>query len=210
MIFTSELFKEMYLNKDQRNYLDKEVLESINHPFYNLGGITSTFDNCINFISNFYTYYESLQDKFVDNKMEETSYEGCITFESISTRNQLIFPFFYSSIYENSTISENEINFFKNYLLKNHGEKEIAELLLPMMYVRDIPHELISKIFARIYTQNSSFYPEMNKNLMRKHEKDFQTFIQIMFEGLRNGSLSCSTDEYLYHGQKWQGKKLKK
>ena len=112
VIFTSELFKEMYLNKDERNYLDKEVLESINHSFFNLGGISSNFDNCINFISNFYTYYESLQDKFINNKIEETSYEGCIPFESISSRNQLIFPFFYSSIYENSNISENEINSF--------------------------------------------------------------------------------------------------
>ena len=65
-------------------------------------------------------------------------------------------------------------NFFKNYLLNNHGEKEIAELLLPMMYIRDIPHELISKIFARIYTQNTSFYPEMNKNSMKKREKNFK------------------------------------
>ena len=57
-------------------------------------------------------------------------------------------------------------------------KKNIAELLLPMIYIKDIPNDLISKIFARIYTQNTSFYPEMNKNLMKKHEKDFQTFIQ--------------------------------
>ena len=65
MIFISELFKEMYLEKDERNYLDKEVLESINHSFFNLGGISSYFDNCINFISNFYKYYESLENKFI-------------------------------------------------------------------------------------------------------------------------------------------------
>ena len=63
-------------------------------------------------------------------KREETSYEGCITFEFISSRNQLIFPFFYSSIYENPNISENETNFFKNYLLNNHGEKEYSRIII--------------------------------------------------------------------------------
>ena len=148
----------------------------------------------MNFFTNFYTYYESLQDKFDAKKNKEVSYDGCLTFECISSKNQLIFPF----IYYKSMVN----NYFKNYLMSNHGEKEIAELLLPMMYIRDISHELISKIFARIYSQNTSFYPNMNEYLMKKKGKDYQTFIKVMFEGLANGSLQNANDKILYRGTK--------
>ena len=208
VIFTSEQLKEIYIKKEENNFIDKEILSSINHPFFNLGGVSSNFDHCISFFTNFYTYYESLQDKYIGNKREADTYEGCLTFECIINRNQLIFPFLYYKSIENINVSENEINYFKNYLLSNHGEKQIAELLIPMMYIREIPHELIAKIFARIYTQQTSFYPEMNKYLMKKKGKDYQTFITVLLEGLANGSLHNSDEKVLYRGTKMTRKEV--
>ena len=111
VIFTSEALKEIYIKKEENNFIDKEILSSINHPFYNLGGVCSNFEHCINFFTNFYTYYESLQDKYIGNRREADSYDGCLTFECIATRNQLIFPFLYYKSIENIFVSENEITF---------------------------------------------------------------------------------------------------
>ena len=99
-------------------------------------------------------------------------------------------------------VSDNDINFFKNFLLVNHSENEISNLILPMLHIREIPHDIIAKYLLRAYTEQTSFCYEMNKLLMKQKGKDYQTFINIMFEGLLNKSFPTSEDEFLYRGTK--------
>ena len=46
--------KESLINKKFEYYLSKDAIDSINSNFYNLGGISSDFDYCANFIFNIY------------------------------------------------------------------------------------------------------------------------------------------------------------
>ena len=211
IIFTSDKLKDIYLSsneydnkkinafKNSDNYITEEVIKSINNSFYNLGGVSTNFNSCINFIFNFYI---SLQNKFELKSINKSSYDDCITFEYVYTKNQLIFPFFYNEIMKKGKISDNEIQIFKNFLLVNHRENEIVNLILPMLYIKDIPHEIVVKFFLRAYTEQTSFCYEMNKLLMKQKGDNYHTFIKLMFEGLLNKSLIMSFDEYLYRGTK--------
>ena len=71
-----------------------------------------------------------------------------------------------------------------------------------MLYIKDIPHEIVTKFFLRAYTEETSFCYELNKLLMKQSGKYYQTFIKLMFEGLFNKSLSISLDDCLYRGTK--------
>ena len=99
-------------------------------------------------------------------------------------------------------VSDNEIQIFKNYILINHREDQISNLILPMLYIKEIPHDIIAKYLLRAYTEQTSFCYEMNKLLMKQKGKDYQTFINIMFEGLLNKSFPSSEDDLLYRGTK--------
>ena len=96
IIFTSKNSKEKLLSrKRNRNYLTEEILKSINTSFYNLGGVSSDFEECINFIFNFYI---NLQNKFKLDEIESISYDGCITFECVYSQYQLILPVLYNDL----------------------------------------------------------------------------------------------------------------
>ena len=97
-------------------------------------------------------------------------------------------------------ISDNDIQIFKNFILNNHREVQIKNLILPMLNLKGIPHEIIAKYFIRIYTEDTPFYGELNRLLMKKKGEDYQAFIDILFEGLINKSLSFSKSENLFRG----------
>ena len=52
-----------------------------------------------------------------------------------------------------------------------------------MLYIENYPREIVSKFFARMFTEETSFYRLINIALMKK-EKDYDTFVKVMYEGL--------------------------
>jgi len=200
IIFTSENLKEIIIKRKIKSHFFKiyeDALYRINHPFYNLGGVSSDFDTCVNFIFNFYI---CLQNKFKLEEKGNTTYDGCITFEYIYSKNQLILPFLYNELMIKEEVPNNEIQLFINNLLINHREDKIVNLILPILLIKEIPHEIIIKYFLRIYTEQTSFYSEMNKLLMKQNGKYYKTFINVIYEGLLFKSISVSEDDYLYRG----------
>ena len=200
IIFTSNKGKEILLKRRNQFNLTEEILDSINNPFYNLGGICSNIDSCINFIFNYIMNNQNNYKPKEYNKNQNRSYDGCITFELINSKNQLYLPFKYNELINEEKISNNEIQIFINYLLMNHQENKIVNLILPLLYNKEIPHEIIAKFILRAYTMQTSFCYEMNYLLMKSKGKPYQPFIKIAYEGLLNNSLYISFDEYLYRG----------
>ena len=119
IIFTSNETKEILLKRSNKYNLETEVFDSINNSFYNLGGVSSDFNSCINFIFNF---YQILQTKFEIDQIQKNTYDGCITFECVISKNQLILPFLYNELMEEKMVNDNEIQIFKNFMLMNHRE----------------------------------------------------------------------------------------
>ena len=95
-------------------------------------------------------------------------------------------------------VSEKEILSFKYFVSYNENEKKINDLIHPMIFMNDIPHEIIAKFFVRTLTEVNSFRCRINELLMQQNLKDYLPFVKIMFEGLSNKSLLISEDDYLY------------
>ena len=67
IIFTSPELKKIYIQRKKLYHLTEEILDSINNSFYNLGGVCSDFNSCINFIINFCLCLENIK-KIEKNK----------------------------------------------------------------------------------------------------------------------------------------------
>ena len=120
------------------------------------------------------------------------------------------FTLFICKINLREEVSFNEIQILENFLLSNHKEEKIANLIIPLHYIRKIPHGTIAKFLLKVYTEEISFCYEMNRLLMKQAGKHYQTFIKILFEGLLNNYLIIREDEYIYRSSKMSKIELEK
>ena len=184
IIFTDN--KEDFINRNN------EYKKIINHPFYNSGGIKSNFDEINNFISN-----PICERKILSNNYDDKH----LVFEYIESKEQLLLPMFYKTLLE--VISNDKINSFNQFLFnKYHNKSDSLDILLnSIKSVSEIPIELLSKYYTRIYTeQNSYFYGDLNKDLRENKRNDYLSFIKVLYEGVKIQSLPISSDKILYRG----------
>ena len=197
IIFTFNKDAYLEMNKDN-NAL------SLNHPFFNSGGVQETFEKVEDFIYK--------RNKIIDNCKEE---EHCINdfsevynFERVSNRNQLIIPIFIS--YYTKKPTENDIKKFNEYMLKNYyNSTDLVYLFEQLNGVENIPNEIISKFWARAYTVQSGFYKDMNYDLKQDNIDKYLTYIQMMYEGVKIHSFFYNTSERLYRGAEFSEKEIK-
>ena len=150
-----------------------------------------------------------MKKEFNERKIPKSSFNGCITFEYVNSLNQLLVPILYNEMLNEETkVSDNEVQYFKYLLLNRHGEKKIVNLIHPLLYVKNMPHEILAKFFTKTYTEQTTFYGEMNNSLQKKNVKDYEAFIRIMYEGLANKSLSISEDKELFRGSYMSKKEI--
>ena len=198
IIYTSDIIQKKINYNIKIHYFTEEVYSSINDSFFNFGGVSTQLTSCLDFISNFSL---TMKKEFNERKTPKSSFNGCMTFEYVNSLNQLIVPILYNEILNEETkVSDNEVQYFKYLLLNRHGEKDIVNLIHPLLYVKDMPHEILAKFFTKAYTEQTTFYGEMNNSLQKKKIKEYEAFIRIMYEGLSNKSLSISEDKELYRG----------
>jgi len=50
-------------------------------------------------------------------------------------------------------IPNSDIITFVKFIQNNFKEEKIQKLILPMLYIKDFPREIVSKFFTRIYTE---------------------------------------------------------
>jgi len=150
IIFTKNVDR-LKNNNEYKKYSD--------NSFYCLGGIKTTFQEIKEFI------IKPLTDKVLNREDE-----GNLTFEYIDCKEQLYYPLLYKSLMDTTNIDNLET--FTNTIYEKHKDNniEIADLLKTMKNIDNIPVELLSKYYARLYTAESvdnknNFYSNINKDL---------------------------------------------
>ena len=188
-------------NKDEFIQKNKEYKNIIDHPFYNSGGIKTNFEEIKKMIIN------NGDKKKVLNRNDE----GNLTFEYINSKEKLLLPMLYKSLME---VTDNDnIEDFTQFLYDNYGSKnpEIGKLLNFVKNISDIPNELLSKYYARIYTdENSGFCYNLNKDLRENKKECYLSFIKVLYEGVKLQSLSPTTDTKLFRGSKLLNSEIEK
>ena len=161
IVFTSSKSKFIEFNKDY---------EDETNNFYNFGGIAVAFKQIENFLNaeikdkniiisnepnlkNFenssnYKPFETEIGKILFNKSEEVQ----LTFEYIDKKEKLVLPLFFKALIDNA--SNENIEKYNELLYNSYSKssESIKELLGPIQSIPDIPIEILSKYYARLYT----------------------------------------------------------
>ena len=123
----------------------------------------------------YFQFLENFRNEFSQIANRSISYEGCITFECIYSKNQLILPSILNELLLEEKVSDNEVLSFNEFLLNNYSEEAIIDLIPPMLYIKEIPHEIIAKYFLRAYTEETSFY-KVSRSLSSMKKSTFWSF----------------------------------
>ena len=124
-----------------------------------------------------------------------------LTFEYIDSTEKLELPLFYKTLLNLTQIDK--IEKYNELLYSKYSDnKDIEELLSEIKSIPNIPLELLSKYYARIYTADSNFYNDINKDLRNNKKDNYLSFIKVLYEGVKLKSLKLASKKELYRGSK--------
>ena len=66
--------------------------------------------------------------------------------------------------------------------------------------MQDIPTEILSRFYAKLYTADSSFHKNINKDLGLNKSDRYLWYIKILYEGVKLKSLRLASNNILYRG----------
>ena len=201
IIFTSQRFKDILLqNKiDDEHILSYDTLNKINDPFYNPGGVITSYEEIIEKIKLFKIGSEY---KIKLRKGEKHNYEGLLTFEYLQNEEDLLAPALYKEIITNEPIKDEEIQKLFDYFLSLNNN-DLNNIFLNLKNYENIPFEVLTKYLARTYTYETNFYKTLNNDLMKSKMFDtYRTYIKLLYNGIEIKSFSSYTGNFLYRGSR--------
>ena len=133
-----------------------------------------------------------------------------MTFEYIDNKSKLALPLFYKTLIETISIDNIEKNTNNIYNKYSKDNKDIKELLDQIKLLKDIPIELLTKYYIRLYTIESNYYYDINKDLKLNKRDNYLSFIKILYEGIKLKSLPIGSNNILYRGSKISNEEIKK
>ena len=182
IVFTKNVEKFKEINKEYG---------SIDNIFYSSYGVVNSFFEIINF----------LKEGLTSNKI---NIPDCarLTFEHIDEKEKLLLPLFFKTLIEKCSNED-----MKNYTSDLYTEysvnsDNVKNLLGSIMNMSNIPVEILSKYYARLYTIESDFYKKINEDLSDNKVGKYLPFIKTLYEGVKYQSLPLSTENVLYRGSK--------
>ena len=175
--------------------------------YYNFGGIYSSFAEIKFYIDSLmkkrksknYNLHEILGKK---KFLKDVKY----LFDPVREDKDLILPIFYQILID---ICETKTNYhfihtmFQEYY-SNQRYNKLLRQIINIPVDANIPVELLSKYYARIYTFGGDFYKKMKANLLNDNNEDniiYQPYIKTLYEGAKKGALKPSIGIKLYSAQ---------
>ena len=202
IIFTSEQSKLKYFQN----------IDNLNTSFYYYGGVQTVFDPIKDFIFKQIKNKETKDENPFSNKeikKRNRNEEEQLTFERIDCVEKLVLPLYYKSLIETS--HEDEIQNYTEFIYNKYSSnKKIDELFNYIKSIPEIPKELLCKYYARLYTFESDFYQNLNKDLRENKKGDYLPFIKILYGGVKLKMLPITSNQILYRGSKISNDELTK
>ena len=160
-----------------------------NNTFYNFRGPIDTFPEIIEFLK------EESKIRRLKN-LDDVQ----LTFECIDDPKKLVLPLFFKTLIDSSNTNMDN---YTSFLYDNYSKYETIKILLePIKYISDIPMEILSKYYARLYTAESEFYSDLNRDLQLNKVDKYLPYIKTLYEGVKLKSLPLANDNILYRGSK--------
>ena len=197
IVLTSNKEQFYILNKDYHN---KENL------FYNYGGVVTTLQEIIKFL------IDDIRQKKLDQNYEFKFLKNEILkfiksdgkeyiFDYIDCNENRYLPSLYKSLLDNTSLDNLE-NYTALLFNKYSNNKQIHDLLVQIESMQNIPIEILSKYFVRLFSSESEFYKDINKDLRLGKIEKYLPYIKVLYEGLKLKSLELTSNNILYRGSK--------
>ena len=132
--------------------------------------------------------------------IENFSNDIQLTFEYIDNKNKLLLPLYFKAIIDKTLLDDGKkfIYFLdRKYSKNNYKLKVILDFLKSKSVV---PIDILSKKFVELYTIESDFYKDLNKDLRLNKAKEYLPYIKTLYEGIKIKALPLSSDNMLYRG----------
>ena len=164
--------KIIILTTNKQIFIDNNK-DYLNNEFFNFGGVVDTFQEVTNFLKN-------------ESKLKKLNNEDDIqlTFEFIDKKEKLLLPLFFKTLIDN--ISKNKMDKYTSSLYDEYSKNEkIQNLLGSIKSIPNIPIEILSKYYARLYTAESDFHKNLNKELGLNKVEKYLPFIKTLYESVK-------------------------
>ena len=201
-------------NKDDFLKYNKEDYEKIENKFYTFGGIATKIGEIKAFLkkeNSTTTNAPQKNQKDSNNKIitlntlnekneTKNNYGVQLTFEYIDSKEKLVLPMLFKALIDkipHENMEEYTKSLYKLYSKENEKVKNLLEQFLNM---ENIPIEILSKYYARLFTIESDFYKDMDKNLIMNNKDIYLPYIKTLYEGVRLRSLPLANENILYRG----------
>ena len=141
--------------------------------------------------------YNFNQNCFLNNMKNNKN--NNFSFEYIEESKQLILPLYLTDFF--GIPNQNEIKDFNKFVLKNFSNNnEIKELIEQLFLKSKVPLQILIKYWLRAYTIQSTFYSQMNIYLRERLGNQFDTYIKVLYYGLKQNYISSCIDKELFRG----------
>ena len=171
----------VFTSKHGKDGVAQKSKELNNWQYYHFGGIVAGFEPIKEFILK-------------SSKKDDISFnEENMNFEPINDKEKLILPLLYKMLIR---ITPNDNIKKLNEELNNiYGEKnkEMKKLFNLIKNIDNIPLELLSKYYSKIFNYDDNLQLKENSN-------EYLTFIKVLYEGIKLKSLPLTSNNVLYRG----------
>ena len=184
--------KIIVFTKNKENFVKENKDYSSNeNVFYTFGGIATSFNEIKEFLK---------EKKIKEIKKQYDDVQ--LTFERIDKKEKLVLPIFFKTLID--TISNDNMEKYTDELYETYSKerKDLKSLLGSIASMKNIPIEILSRFYSRLYTADSTFHRNINKDLGLNKKEIYLPFIKTLYEGVKFKSLPLSNDKVLYRGSK--------
>ena len=186
--------KIILLSKNKNIFTESNNMnfQSTNNSFYKYGGIKTSFQEIKDYLLN----------KNGPKLIRRPSSDVQLTFEYIDSQEKLVLPLFYKALID--TVSNDKMEIYTKSLYDSYCKESIKinELLGPIESIPNIPIQLLSKYYVRIFSLGSNFYKDLNRDLQLNKKEKYLSFIKTLYEGVKLKALPLASDKTLYRGSK--------
>ena len=167
--------------------------------FFNINEINSTFDNVINILNEPTFNQKPEEEKRIETKVDK------IIFDIVKREEDLMLPVFYKKLLDISENNENKVtDKFIEVIRSVYIKNKKYSFLNPILTTPNIPIEILSKYYVRMYTIEGNFYKKMKEDLLEDNNENnviYVSYIKTLYEGLSKKALKTYKGDKLYSAQ---------
>ena len=204
--------KIIVFTANKKNFLEyNHDYEKNENIFYTFGGIATKIDEIKEFLKkeNNNIINDTNDSSFFVNETENNSGKQFV-FEYIDSKEKILLPMFFKASLDKINIENMEEytkSLYNKYSTKSEHAKHLLEQIINM---KNIPIEILSKYYARLYNIGSDFCKDMGNNLMMDNKDIYLPYIKTLYEGVRLRSLPLDNENILYYSSKLSNDEINK